>query len=229
MAGMAIAPTNKRTIRQQTNPLDKATVISILPLEINEYKHTIQPGFFHLDKGSVENPAILIVGPSSWWRDIGEEMPLIEIPNGAMLVADSVVKDYCQGMLEITEDAYPGLMFVPGEFDAAGIKKSYSTEFNKMVTRQNNWFRNLVDLADKGWANTNGSPKAINGLMRMAAEALGMQDRDWMKTTLDVKKIPCVACGNLRNPQYPICGTCNRVVDMELAKKLGILPVEATQ
>lgn len=220
---MTIAPTNKRTIRQQTNPLDRATIVSILPLEINEYKHTIQPGYFHIDAGSVANPKTLVVGPSSWWRDIGEEMPLIEIPNGAMLVADSVVKDYCQGMLEITDDAYPGLFFVPGELSIEKIKTEYKTTFDLAVTKQNKWFRNLVDLADKGWANSNGSPRSINGLMRMAAEELGMQDRDWMKTTLDVKKIKCVACGNLRNPEFPICGTCNRVVDQKLALKLGIV------
>lgn len=228
-AGMAIAPSNKRTIRQQTNPLDKATVVSILPLLIDEYKWTIQPGHFYLEPGSVEKPTSLVVGPSSWWRDIGEEMPLIEIPNGAMLVADSVVKDYCQGMLEVTEDAYPGLFFVPGELTVDKIKKEYSQVFERAVERQNNWFVNLVNLADKGWADSNGNPRSINGLMKMAANALGLQDKVWMKTTLDAKKVPCVACGNLRNPAYPICGACNRVVDMELAKKIGILPNEVVK
>jgi len=222
-AGMAIAPTNKRTIRQQTNPLDKATIVSICPLRIADHKHTTQPSYYVLEPGSEENPSILVVGPSSWWREIDEHMPLIELTSGAMVVADAVIKDYCNGMLEITEDAYPGFFFVPGAFDIEYIKKNYSTAFTEVARKQKNWFRNLVDLGDKGWANTNGNPRAINGLMRMAAEALGMQDRDWMKTTLDIKKIPCVACGNLRNPAYPICGACNRVVDLKLAQKLGIV------
>lgn len=225
---MTIAPTNKRTIRQQTNPLDRATIVSILPLEIDEYKHTIQPGHFHIDIASENDPKVLVVGPSSWWRDIGEEMPLIEIPNGAIIIAESVVNDYCQGMLEVTEDAYPGLFFIPGEHTVETIKINYSKALTDAKRKQRNWFSNLVNLADTGWANSNGSPRSINGLMRMAAEALGYQDRDWMKTTLDIKKVKCIACGNLRNPEFPICPSCNRVVDIALAKKLGIMDLTET-
>ena len=226
MAGMSIAPINKRTIRQQTNPLDKSTIVSVLPLELNEYKHTIQPGYFHIDAASEDNPKILVVSPSSWWRDIGEEMPLIEIPNGSIIVAESIVKDYCQGMIGIQEDiAYPGLFFVPGEFTVEAIKEKYSAALKNAIKLQRNWFKNLVDMADKDWSQSNGNPHAINGLMKMAAEALGLNDRDWMKTTLDVRKVKCVACGNLRNPDFPICGTCNRVVDQALAKKIGIVEV----
>lgn len=226
MAGISIAPMNKRTIRQQTNPLDVSTVVSVLPLEIDEYKHTIQPGHFHIPAASPSSPEVLVVQPASWWRDIGEEMPLIEIPNGSIIIAQSIVNDYVSGMLAIDDGAGPGLFYVPGSFDVAGIKKSYSEELNKAIQRQKNWFKNLVDMADTDWAASNGSPKVISGLMRMAAEHLGLNDRSWMKTTLDVKKVQCIACGNLRNPDFPICGTCNRVVDLALAKKLGLTPEE---
>ncbi len=223
MPGMSIAPTNKRTIRQQTNPLDKSTVVSILPLEINEFKHTIQPGHFYIPAASPENPEVLVVQPASWWRDTGDEMPLIEIPNGSIIVAESLVKDYCQGMLAIDDNSSPGLFFVPGAFTVKQIKENYPDALNTAIQKQKNWFRNLVDMADTDWAASNGSPKVISGLQRMAAEALSLQDRSWMKTTLDIKKVPCIACGNLRNPDFPICGTCNRVVDVALAKKLGII------
>lgn len=223
MPAMNIAPTNKRTIRQQSNPLDKSTVVSILPLVIDEYKYTIQPGHFYIPAASEDKPEILVVSPSSWWRDIGEEMPLIEIPNGSIIVAESIVNDFSQGMIGIDEDSKPGLFFVPGEFKLTEIKEKYSKSFDEAVRKQRNWFKNLVNMADTDWARSNGSPNSINGLSRMAAEYLGMQDRDWMKTTLDVQKVKCIACGNLRNPAYPICATCNRVVDVALAKKLGII------
>jgi hypothetical protein len=220
---MTIAPSNKRTIRQQTNPLDRATIVSICPLEVNEVKHTLQPSTFHIPAASENDPKILVVGPSSWWRDIGEEMPLIEIPNGAILIAESVIKDYCQGMLEISDDAYPGFFFIPGEVTIENIKTNYKDALNEAKRKQKNWFSNLVALADKGWADSNGSPRSINSLMKMAAEHLGYQDRSWMKTTLDRNKVQCVACGNLRNPDFPICPSCNRIVDLALAKKLGIV------
>ena len=59
---------NRRTIRAPINPLDKSTVVSILPKQISERKITIQPGIFEISPGSFDNPAILVVGPSSWWR-----------------------------------------------------------------------------------------------------------------------------------------------------------------
>lgn len=220
---MSIAPTNKRTIRQQTNPLDKSTIVSICPLVLDEYKHTVQPGHFYMPAATEQSPQTLVVGPSSWWRDIGEEMPLIEIPNGSIIVAESIVKDYCQGMIAIDDNSYPGFFFIPGEHKIETIIKDYSTAFKTAVQRQRNWFKNLMDMADKDWAASNGNPLVISGLMRIAAESLGLSDRAWMKTTLDIKKVPCVACGNLRNPEYPICGTCNRIVDIALAKKLGIV------
>lgn len=221
---------NKRTIRQQSNPLDKATIVSIYPRAISEIKHTVQPGIFNIDAGSVEKPATLVVGPSSWWRDIGEEMPLIEIPNGAVQIADSFVNDFCNGMLMCDMDnAMPGIFFIPGEWKIEHILENYKDAFKNAVRKQNNWFDLLIKLADAGWSRTNGNPLAISDLMKLAAEARGVKDRDWMKTTLDQEKVKCVACGNLRNPNFPVCSACNRVVDIALAKKLGIIDTPAVK
>ena len=90
---------NRRTIRAPVNPLDKSTVISILPKPISERKATIQPGMFELPPGTFENPSILVVGTSSWWREVDENQPLLEIPVSSVQVADSIVRDYCNGLL----------------------------------------------------------------------------------------------------------------------------------
>jgi len=223
-AGMAIAPSNKRTIRSVPNPLDKATIVSIYPRRIVEYKYTIQPGVFDLAAGSEEHPSLTVVGPSSWWRDIGEEMPLIEIPNGAIQVAESVINDWANGLLMCDMDSsMPGIFFVPGELTIEKIRADYSDALKTAVAKQKNWFQNLIKLADHGWAQTNGSPRAISDLMRIAAEALNLKDRDWMRNFVEITKIQCAACGNLRNPAYPVCSSCNRIVDIPLAKKLGII------
>ncbi len=222
--GMSIAPSNKRTIRSVANPLDKATIVSIYPRRILEYKYTIQPGVFDIAAGSEENPSLTVIGPSSWWRDIGEEMPLIEIPNGAMQVAESVINDWANGMLMCDMNtSMPGIFFVPGDLDIKKIRTDYAGALKAAITKQRNWFQNLVKLADHGWAQTNGSPRAISDLMRMAADTLNLKDRDWMKNYVEAEKVKCAACGNLRNPAYPVCASCNRIVDIELAKKLGIL------
>lgn len=215
---------NQRTQRQQINPLDKATIVSVYPSPIDEVKHTIQPGKFHIDAGSESKPSLLVVGPSSWWREIDEEMPLIELPNNAIQIADSIVRDFCNGMIECNMDnAMPGLFFIPGELTIEVIKENYKTALKTAIDKQRNWFNLLVTTADKDWAKYNGNPRSISDLQRMAATELGLLDRGWMKSTVNAAQVKCVACGNLRNPEYPICPTCNRIVDLPLATKLGIV------
>jgi hypothetical protein len=53
--------------------MDKSTIVSIYPKEINEVKHTIEPGRFHLKPGKPDSPSLLVVGSSSWWKEIDEE------------------------------------------------------------------------------------------------------------------------------------------------------------
>lgn len=214
---------NRQTHRAPTNPLDKATIISIFPREINERKPTIQPGFFHIDKGSIEKPASLIVGPSSWWKDTGEQEPLLEIPTSAVVIAKSVIDDFCNGILGCNmADRMPGLVYVPGEVTVEKFKKEYSEEFDNLIAKQRNWFGELVKMADSLWARTNGSPLCISDDMRDAANFLGLESKDWMQNFTAMEMIRCIACGSMRNPLYPMCGNCKHIVDPELARKLGI-------
>lgn len=214
----------KRTIRAPVNPLDKATVISIFPKMIVEIKPTIQPGKFVIQPGTVENPSFLTVGPSSWWREIDEEQPLLEIPNSAIQIADALVKDYCNGMLAYeTTSRNPGLFFIPGTIDLSTLKKEHASVFQNAITKQKNWFAALVKLADTYWARSNGNPIVISDEMRMAAKALNMVEKDWMKDFTMMENIKCMACGQPRNPAYPVCPHCHAIVDRKKAEEMGIV------
>lgn len=203
----------RRTIRGPINPMDKSTVVSILPKEIDETKYTIQPGRFIIAPGTVENPAVLVVGPSSWWREIDEDQPLLEIPVSSIQVADSIVKDYCNGIFACDMDSkMPGLFYVPGEYDVEGIRKNFAKPLANAIAKQKNWYTLLVKLADSLWARSNGNPLAISDDMRLAAKELNIQTKDWMKDFQMVDMVRCFACGALKNPLYPICAAC-RVLD----------------
>ena len=52
-----ISISTRRTIRAAVNPLDKSTVVSILPKPIPARYPTIQPGIFEFKPGTFENPA----------------------------------------------------------------------------------------------------------------------------------------------------------------------------
>lgn len=208
----APAMSKRKAIRSQVNPMDKCTIVSIFPKEINEEKVTIYPGKFHIPAGSSEHPAILVVGSSSWWKDYDFEQPLLEIVQSSIQISDSVIKDYANGMLGCNMgDTMPGLFFVLGEHNVIDIKTKYKFELDKAKVKQDNWFRVLVKLADSLWARTSGNPLAIWEEMRIAARELNLNDKPWLKDYQMAELTRCAACGNMRNPLYPICPTCKSI------------------
>lgn len=221
--GNAFELMSRQTHRAPVNPLDKATIFSIFPREINERKPTIQPGFFHIDKGSIEKPATLIVGPSSWWKEVDEQQPLLEIPTSSIVIAESIINDFCNGILGCNmSDKKPGFLFIPGEVSVAKLKTDYKDALDQCIAKQRNWFGELIKMADSLWARTNGNPLTISDDMRLAANELGLMSKDWMQNFQAMEMIRCVACGNMRNPLYPMCSNCKMIVDPKLAEKLGL-------
>jgi hypothetical protein len=218
-----ISNANRRTIRAPINPMDKSTVVSILPKPISERKVTVQPGVFELAPGTYENPSILVVGPSSWWREIDENQPLLEIPVSSIQIADSIVRDYCNGLLAANMgDQMPGLFYLPGEWTVDKLKKEQKPLLDKALAMQKKWFLELVKIADILWARSNGNPLSISDDARLACKQLNIQNKPWLGDLQAAELIRCVACGALRNPQFPICGTCKAIADPELAKKLNL-------
>ena len=214
---------HRRTIRAPVNPMDKSTIVSLLPKFISERKATIQPGTFEIQPGSFEQPSILVVGPSSWWREVDENQPLLEIPVSSIQIADSVVRDYCNGLLACNmSDMMPGLFYLPGEYNLDKLKKDHMGTLLNAQMRQKKWFLELVRIADILWSRTNGNPLAISDDARLACRELNIQNKPWLGDIQTSELVRCAGCGSLRNANYPICPTCKTIVDVELATKLGI-------
>jgi hypothetical protein len=221
-------PTGRRTIRAPVNPLDKSTIVSILPKFISERKATIQPGLFELHPGSFDNPFILTIGPSSWWREIDENQPLLEIPVSSIQVADSIVKDYCSVLLGCNMgDHMPGLFYLPGVFSAAMLKSQHMPLLINARENQKRWFLLLVKLADILWSRSNGNPLSISDDARLACKELNITNKPWLGDMQTAELVRCIACGNLRNPAYPICQSCHAIVDKKKAEELGLTFVKA--
>jgi len=202
----------RRAVRAAKNPIDRCTIISIFPKEIDEVKHTIEPGKFRIDAGTFENPSILVVGSSSWWKDIDPDQPLLEIPHSSIQVADSVVKDYCNSKLGCDMgDAMPGVFFVLGEVAQMEVKVKYRKKLEEMRIKQDNWYMILVKMADALWARSNNNPIVISDEMRLGARSLHLDDKSWLKDFRLVKLIECKYCGGMRNPSFPICPVCKAI------------------
>lgn len=213
----------RRVVRAPVNPMDKSTVVSIFPKDIVEVKCTIEPGTFKISRGTYANPSTLVVGPSSWWRELDEEQPMLEIPVSSIQIADAIVKDYCNGILACNMgDKMPGLFYIPGEVSLDEVKNKHIAQLNRVNTNQRNWYEELIKLGDILWARTNGNPLSISDDMRMAAREMKIEGKLWMKDAASYKMRPCPACGNLRNEDYPICSSCKTVIDKKKYDDMGL-------
>lgn len=218
-----IASHFNRTTRADVNPYDKSTVVSIFPKAIDETNHTISPGRFKLAPGTYENPSLLIIGPSSWWKFIDDQQPILEIPCGSHQIANSLVRDYCNGLVGCNmTNSMPGIFWLPGELSAEDVKTKHPDALRKAKEKQDMFWKALVKLADSFWARTNGNPLSINDEMRMAAREMNLTGKDWMKDFTMMQMVNCKACGSPVKPGYPVCSNCHAIVNETQAKELGI-------
>jgi hypothetical protein len=214
---------HRRTIRAAVNPMDKSTVVSILPKPIYERKATIQPGIFEIYPGTFDAPSVLVVGSSSWWREVDEEQPLLEIPVSSIQVADSIVRDYSNGLLGCNmSDQMPGLFYIPGAFTSAEIKDQHMALLLSAHTKQRKWFMELIKMADILWSRSNGNPLSISDDARLACKELNISNKPWLGDLQTAELVRCLACGSLRNQLYPVCQTCKAIVDPIRAKELNL-------
>lgn len=203
---------NRRPVRGPVNPLDKSTVVSVYPRPIKFKNVTLSPGRWFIPAGSMANPALLTIGPSSWFRDVGLDEPLIEIAQSSVQIAESLVKDWLNGIFGCNmHDSMPGLFFVPGKYTIQKLRDEYPDLLGASIRFQLNYYRTLIKYADSLWARSNGNPLAVNDEMRLAAKELGIQDREWMKEIATVGMVRCFACGEFKSAEYPICKSCHTI------------------
>lgn len=193
--------------RSNRNPYDKSTIVSIFPLPIEEYKFTIQPSRFTIKPGTFEKPSLTVVGASSWWQPMDNRPPL-EIICSSVEVAGAVIADYCRGLLGCDMDGKtPGMFFVPKEVRPKELLPEFKEDLEKAKSRQLNWYRELVYLADALWSRAQ-NPIFIWEVMRLAARELNLHTKPWLVTDMAVEKVKCFACGSLKDPKFPVCPNC---------------------
>lgn len=224
-AGETLHSLHQRVIRAPVNPLDKSTIVSVFPCKIDEVKHTIQPGRFIIEAGTYEEPAILVVGPSSWWKEMDQGMPSLEIPAGSVSIADSVIKDYANGLLACDMGGrMPGLFYVPGEYNREQIFEHFPEELETAKTKQRAWYKALVEFADVLWAQSDGNPRSISDEMKLAAHDLNLKEKPWLKDHQMQQLENCPVCGALWNSVYPMCQSCRTIINQEKYDALNVRP-----
>ena len=156
-------------------------------------------------------------------EEIDENQPLLEIPVSSVQVADSVVNDYCNGLLACNmSDRMPGIFYLPGDVTVEKLKKEYFQQLLRAQANQKRWYTELIKMADIMWALMNGNPLSISDDARLACKELNVSNKPWLGDIQAMELVRCIACGSLRNPRFPVCQTCKAIADPAKAKELGL-------
>ena len=187
------------------------TLISAVPRLIRESTPGLVVDFYYLNpaKNGIE---VLKVDDSFYYKP-GLDGNSDKINTPAKEICDSVVNGYNSSQVGFGDDACPAFFYVEGEFTKESASIKFKKEIEEAIRKQNNWFTNLVRIADDDWAATHRHA-AISDLQRHACKELG-QEREWaFVPENDSKESKCPACGSkLLIPDAVVCAVCRSVLN----------------
>lgn len=180
---------------------------------------TVHPRVYHLE-AAPENEMKLLHVDNGWTTTyFGEDFGWQPRVISADEICNSLVNDYIQGLHQIDEGSAPALLWVPGALNEEQVRKNFAGKLETAITRQNNWFLNLVKEADNEWVMSKGMHKAISDLHRIAAKRIRMEHKPWMVMPIE-ERIFCPACQSEVRFGAAVCANCRCVVDEKKFKLL---------
>lgn len=190
---------------------DKSTVISLFPLPITEEKPGIFPGRFTIAASNGE-PALLVVGQSIHYVDVGEDRPQLTVTTPSFEVARSIVEDFVAAQLAVTDEIRPGVAWVRGVVTPLELKTKHKDLVVKLKEQHKAWYLELVKLADDDWQRYH-KHTVISELQRTAAQSLGYSNREWLIIPAQLQSSTCPACGTSIVPTVVVCPSCRCIID----------------
>jgi hypothetical protein len=215
----------------------KATVISMFPLEINEMKPGLYPGYYHIDAAPHGDFRFLVVGDAVYYTENkNDQVQTVKTPFHTL--ADSIVHDFMENHIgRIVGDdetaAEPAVFWVPGGYEIkngmpkeyyeqaaheykAYLVKTYTNEIAIAEQKQLRWFEQLIMIADDVYNRTRRHT-SVSKLQRLAAQRLNLQ-RPWM---IDVTGADhCPFCKSSLPYEAVVCPNCRNVINRAAYEKL---------
>lgn len=196
-----------------------ATIVSLLPYDLIESKPGLNPNEFTVHKAEPGKFSLTVIPDNVYYLinpdplSDAKDVRHIKVPVPAMELAQSIINDYVNALLAVSQpDAVPGIFVVSGSYSD---KKEVGIKFMKeiMVYRQaqNSWFTNLVNIAEDTWSKTH-SPVGISDLQRSACRMLELK-RDWLNPLPSEQIEKCPICISPINPGALKCLACGHILD----------------
>jgi hypothetical protein len=201
-----------------------ATVVSMVPFPIDEFKPGMSPSRFYIDPAPRDGFVCLKITKCTHGVYLDEHRPTLIVPTAPEEVAQSVCYDYKKGQLGIELSvAEPGLFWVYGDYAAKEHHKTleaeFAAEFREARALQIMWFKRLIELADDMWSKFHRRA-TISEMQRIAASVLKLE-REWL---IDVEVAAslseCPVCFEKVHPRAIVCRGCQAILnEVEYAKR----------
>lgn len=195
----------------------KCTLVSLLPFGFYNKVPGLYPGEFRIDRVDPGDFDVLVLDSTLHYIYIDSDRGSIPYKISTDDLAISLVNDFRSSCLAVTENAVPGLFWVEGEYTKEQIGFLHAEELARVGAQQQNWFLNLVRMADDDWEKTH-QHKLISDLQRWAAKSLGFE-RPYLVEVPKIKK-QCPICGSNITEFAIICPTCRFILDEDKAATL---------
>ena len=196
----------------------KATVVSLFPLEINEAKPGLYPGYFVIPAAPLTGLSWLVVGDAVYYQETKNDI-VTTVKTPFHVLAESIVGDFMRSHIgRIVEHAEPGLFWIPGAYRSEDeIRSRFQVQVQSAEKRQLRWFEELVKIADDTYSRTRRHT-SVSALQRLAAQRLGVQ-RPWVVRTNDSENT-CKFC-KAEVPYGAVkCPTCREIIDMAAYREM---------
>ena len=201
--------------------MSKATIVSLLPIELHEIKPGTYPGDFRIPAAKEGDFEILPIGDSVYYvQFVLDNRPPLKMTDTAEKTAESIVNDYITTVLGLGPDAKPGLFWVPEHLDKKALAVKYATQLATARAQQVKWFTNLVRIADDEWVKSGKMHRSISSLQRSASKFLGLEREWYIEPTTELGPIHCPACRTIVHPLAIVCEKCRAVLKPDEYKKL---------
>lgn len=194
------------------------TVVNLIPIDIDEQRPHMFPSSFMIPGAEKDGEmGLFYVGEGIHYiPDPFEERSFKQVTSPHEM-ARSLCDDYTSAHIGISDDAKPGLFWVPGRCTEQEIRTKYAKQLAAATELQRNWYRNLVALADVDWEKSKNR-LAVSDLQRIGAKALGIQ-KEWVEFR-NLETVSCPYCNIAVQPGAIKCHNCKEVIDVEAYNRL---------
>lgn len=201
---------------------DISTIVSIVPVEIREFKPGIFPGQFNIPAcDNPDKPVFYPVSSSVTMFSVAGQKNPVPVETSSAIIASAICRDYNVSQIALGNDSAPGLAFVEGKCDLTSLTAEHPEVLPALKASQRVWYINLCKMADNDWERYKNH-KAISTLEKIACRALKL-DRDWLLDEYSAETLSkCKACEQQISRTQVICHHCRCIQDIDRATKSGI-------